>query len=110
MLGLRWDPVDAERCPHDGQSRYALADRNVQGAELHPIKRSACAKQCCQRMQVPCRDEHGVRARRGSDRLHLGFLSRSPEQQYPGAETLAEHIDERAKMRLRATAGLAHDA
>ena len=49
-------------------------------------------------MQVPCRDEHGLRACRSSNRLHLGFLSRSPQQQYPCAEALPEHIDQSAKM------------
>ena len=55
------------------------------GAELHPIKRSACASSAASVCRSHARDEHGVGARCSSDRLHLGFLSRSPEQQYTSA-------------------------
>src|SRR5512145_1227806 len=38
MLWLRRNPVDAERCPHDGQSRDALADGNVQRRRVTAYK------------------------------------------------------------------------
>src|SRR5215470_19991127 len=98
MLRLRREPVDAARCPHDGQSRYPLADRNMRRRRVTSYKEIGLRQERSQRMQVPFWDEYGVRAGCSSDRLHLGFLSRSPQQQYPGAEALPEHIDQGTKM------------
>src|SRR5262249_17286146 len=105
VLRLRREPVDAERRSHNGQRRYALADGNVQRRRVTSYKEIGLRQQCCQRMQVPCRDERGVGTRCSSDRLHLGWLSWSPEQQYTGAWALAKQIDQGTKMCSRPLPG-----